>query len=174
MPGTAPRASSHDVLRASMVEDVAGSGADISTEAELQLLAHDDHRPIPVSLRHTSVTPMGFNVHASFTHGSFYAFNFLFPFVYHYLRVSPAGAPSRLEKHYTFTRAGSEHAESSFALQLRSFAKSVRRRQQERGDDHVEMSPPVGPAVGPQSAVRNMELLDEIYVAAGLGLRGTV
>lgn len=151
---------------------------------------------VSVTLRHTSVTPMGFNVHARFDNGSFYAFNFLFPFVYHYLRVCPNGAPSRIEKHYlekhdaatgapsaamgavpgAMEPPASAAAESSFSLQLRAFASAVviqRRRNLANGSPNtVQEADGALAAFMPESAVRNMELIDAIYDAAKLGRRG--
>jgi len=173
------------VLRASMVEDVSGSRADISTVAELTFRAATI--TIPVMLRHSSVVPMGFNVHATFTNGSFYAFNYLFPFAYHYLRVSPAGgARSRIEKHYTAAAGGAAPlpAESTFTLQLQAFAGAIQRHRLEQQPlQHVPAMPDglttakadatLDPFL-PGSAVRNMAILDEIYEVAGLGRRGAL
>lgn len=146
------------LLDSMMVEDAPQSGADIST------LAHVRFGSVSATLRHSSLRP-GFNVEATLTKGSFSTFNYLFPFVYHYLHVRPANSSSRVEKWYTATAA--EPAESSFTWQLRNFAAAVA-QQQERGGDAAA----VLDAVSAASAVANMELLDSIYERAGLGRRG--
>ena len=204
------------VRSAVMVEDAPGSRADISTEVHLSWRggeagdishvrdsfsssASSSPSAVSVTLRHTSVTPMGFNVHARFDNGSFYAFNFLFPFVYHYLRVCPNGAPSRIEKHYlekhdaaagapsaasgavsgAMEPPASAAAESSFSLQLRAFASAVviqsrrnRRNFAYGSPKMVQEADALLAAFMPESAVRNMELIDAIYDAAKLGKRG--
>ena len=201
------------VRSAVMVEDAPGSRADISTEVYLSWRggeagdifhsrdsfsssASSSPSAVSVTLRHTSVTPMGFNVHARFDNGSFYAFNFLFPFVYHYLRVCPSGAPSRIEKHYlekhdaaagapsaasgavsgAMEPPASAAAESSFSLQLRAFASAVviqsRRNPANGSPKMVQEADALLAAFMPESAVRNLELIDAIYDAAKLGKRG--
>jgi predicted dehydrogenase len=163
--------SEPQVLNASMAEDERGSRADISTAAALSF-----GRGRLATLRHSSLLP-GFNVVATFDNGSFAATNFLFPFVWHALRVEGGGRPSRVEKHYTFD-GDAGPGESTFALQLHAFAQLVRRacRSSRSAPSAPPWSNPVARqvlgAVGPQSAVQNMAVLDAIYSQAGLGRRG--
>ena len=85
------------VLDAWMEEDAPGSKADVSTRAIVRFPT----TRVLATLEHSSLVPAGFNVHATFTNGSFYARNFLFPFIYHHLRVTPAAAGGgRFEQHY--------------------------------------------------------------------------
>ena len=65
-----------------MEEDAPGSKADVSTRAIVRFPT----TRVLATLEHSSLVPAGFNVHATFTNGSFYARNFLFPFIYHHLR----------------------------------------------------------------------------------------
>ena len=93
----------------------------------------------------------GFNIAARGTSGSMYVFNYWTAFIYHSLSVTPAdGGPARTERVYG-------GGESNFVLQLRAFAGAVR-----RGEDF--------PTTG-IDAIGNMELIDAIYDAAGLGRR---
>jgi predicted dehydrogenase len=65
---------------------------------------------VVVAVEHTSMR-RGFDVTAIFTNGSFVAVNFLFPFLYHHLRVTLPDGMERFEQHYE-TRAASASAES--------------------------------------------------------------
>ena len=178
------------VIDASMVEDAPGSRADVSTVARVAF-----HGQVTATLRHSSTRP-GFNVAATFTGGSFYAWNYLFPFVYHWLRVErreEGRAAVSDEAHYAFEpssddprAAGGADAESSFTYQLRAFAAAVERHRahgaQSGGggggavaaaavDAPAGVEAAVLEAVSAESAVRNMALIDAIYEKAGLGKR---
>ena len=116
------------VLDATMVEDEPGSRADVATFAHLYFAGG-----VTATLRHSVTVPMGFNVHATFTNGSFYAFNYLFPFLYHYLTVQRDDAPRHTEKHYTRYGAPEETVESTFTHQLRAFAEAVHDKRRRAG-----------------------------------------
>lgn len=133
------------VLSASMEEDVPGSRADVGTRASV-LFPHG----VVARLSHSPVSG-GFNVVARGSAGTMRVFNYWTPFIYHHLTVSPVGGgAARTERVYG-------DGESNFALQLRAFAAAVRRG---------EPFPTSG-----EDAVGNMELIDAIYDAAGLGSR---
>ena len=60
--------------------------------------------------------------------------------------------------------------ESTYELQLREFVSAVRTSDSQAGSPHS--AGPVGTEPGSaEDAVRNMRLIDEIYVAAGLPVR---
>ena len=202
------------VESARMVEDVAGSRADVATVASLRLhsggikgaATSQGGGIVRAQLYHSSFGP-GFDVTATFTRGSFTARNYLFPWVYHHLSVTRTQTDgsnvSHMEQHYgqrTTPAAGKLAASheveqsSSFALQLRAFATAVRLHtlrtspqqassigvEEEGVDDarqrdisRLEADPSSSAlkATSAASAVRNMEILDGIYDASGLGAR---
>ena len=225
------------VERALMIEDSPGSGADVATDASVLFASG-----VRAHIIHSSLGP-GFDVHATFTNGSFVARNYLFPWVYHHLSVRrdatpAASASTTFEQHYETRRPASnghptdptgcaaleyrhtwgamlqpvasckpptrgENAsapsESSFALQLRAFSAAVRLHRLRAADAQVstlisdwtlhwggraeraaeraalDASPAAWAldATSPRSAVRNMEVIDAIYEASGLGARPT-
>jgi len=132
------------VINASSREDIAGSRADVATEANLLF-------PRGVTARlSSSAVAIGFDIRIRGSKGSLSVTNYLFPFLYHSLTISPASSSRRVEKVY-----GGD--ESTFELQLRAFSKAVRK---------MAAFP-----LSPQDAVANMRWIDEIYTAAGLGAR---
>ena len=201
------------VESARMVEDVAGSRADVATVASLRLhfggikgAATSQRGDRPRSAVPLVLWP-GIRCHCTFTRGSFTARNYLFPWVYHHLSVTRTQTDgsnvSHMEQHYgqrTTPAAGKPAASheveqsSSFALQLRAFATAVRLHtlrtspqqassigvEEEGVDDarqrdisRLEADPSSSAlkATSAASAVRNMEILDGIYDASGLGAR---
>jgi predicted dehydrogenase len=96
------------------------------------------------------------------TKGSVYVFNFLAPFVYHYIQVkvqTPKGSVhTRTEKEY------GEHGKSTYEHQLESFVYAVR-NQPEGG---IARTPSGGTVDDP---VGTMKMIDGIYEKSGLGIR---
>ena len=78
--------------------------------------------------------------------------NYLFPFVYHALHVAPVRGAARTEQLYG-------GGETTFELQLRAFVAAVR-----HGAPFATTA---------DDAVANMQVVDAIYEAAGLGVRGS-
>lgn len=132
------------VLNASSVEDSAGSGADVSTEALLEF-----HGGVSATLR-SSALSVGFDIRLECERGIVTVTNFLFPSIYHSIRIEREGEGAVTEQLYG-------EGETTFELQLRDFAHAVRGR-----------TPFPFPAV---DAVSNMRVIDQIYEASGLGKR---
>lgn len=132
------------VLNATATEDVLGSRTDAAMQATLLF-----RKGVSATVR-SSPFIGGFNLNLQATRGSVSLTNYLFPHIYHALRVAPAGAPSRVERLYG-------NGETTFELQLAAFALAI--REQERF--------PVTPA----DAVANMRWIDAVYEATGLGRR---
>ena len=133
------------VLNASMVEDSPGSRADISSTATLAFAGGATARLT------SSALSAGFNLHARCERGTLSVTNYLFPFVYHSLTVTPARGAARTEQLYG-------GGETTFELQLRAFVAAVR-----HGSPFATTA---------DDAVANMQVVDGIYEAAGLGARG--
>jgi predicted dehydrogenase len=133
------------VLNASMVEDSPGSRADVSSTATLAFAGGATARLT------SSALSAGFNLHARCERGTLSVTNYLFPFVYHSLTVTPARGAARTEQLYG-------GGETTFELQLRAFVAAVR-----HGSPFATTA---------DDAVANMQVVDGIYEAAGLGARG--
>jgi predicted dehydrogenase len=132
------------VLNATATEDEPGSRADAATQATLMF-----RKGVTATVR-SSPLAGGFNLHLHASRGSVSLTNYLFPHIYHSLRVAPAGAPARMEQLYG-------DGETTFELQLAAFARAVRKE---------ERFP-----VTPGDAVANMRWIDAVYEATGLGRR---
>jgi predicted dehydrogenase len=132
------------VVNATATEDVPGSRADAAMQATLLF-----QKGASATVR-SSPFAGGFNLHLQATRGSISLTNYLFPHIYHALRVAPAGAPSRVEQLYG-------NGETTFELQLAAFALAIRRKERF----------PFTPA----DAVANMRWIDAVYETASLGRR---
>jgi len=116
----------------------------VATEATLLF-----RKGVRATLR-SSALSFGFNLHLRGSNGSLSLTNYLFPHIYHVLKITPDGTSSRVEKLYG-------GGETTFELQLAAFARAVRRE---------------GPfPVSPADAIANMRWIDAIYDATGLGRR---
>lgn len=134
-----------EVLNATMVEAPPGSRADVSTTATLAFAGGATARLT------SSALSAGFNLHARCERGTLSVTNYLFPFIYHSLTVAPARGAARTEQLYG-------GGETTFELQLRAFVAAVR-----HGAPFATTA---------DDAVANMQVVDAIYDAAGLGARG--
>ena len=83
------------VVASTMIEDVPHSAADIATSATLRFEGGGT-----AEVSHSSLLPSGFNLEATLSGGTLSVTNYLFPHIYHHLRVAPAHGPARFEQHY--------------------------------------------------------------------------
>ncbi|KAI9026788.1 NAD(P)-binding protein [Hyaloraphidium curvatum] len=91
------------------------------------------------------------------TKGTVTYYNYVAPFVYHYIAVAPEGKPARYEKHYG-------DGSSTYKYQLEEFVRRV--REQKEGGPARTAS---GGAI--DDMVAGMEMIDLIYEKSGLGKR---
>ena len=84
--------------------------------------------------------------------------NFVAPFLWHRIDVAPAGGRARSEKVY-----GDDGA-TTYEHQLRAFVAAARARPSRQ---------PEGAPGTPDEAVRVMRVIDGIYAAAGMRVRGS-
>ena len=97
-------AADAEVESAVMLEDEPGSKVDVATIARLRF----PRANVTATLEHSSLVP-GFDAQLSFTGGEVTVANYLFPFLYHHLKVMPhgnaaaggKGATPRFEQHYS-------------------------------------------------------------------------
>ncbi|KAJ7601709.1 NAD(P)-binding protein [Mycena polygramma] len=91
--------------------------------------------------------------------GTLKIFNFLVPHYYHYISVSPAGKPRRVEKAYSFKGAAKGEAWwTTYRYQLEAFVDKVQGRTPQTW-------------IEPEDTVANMKWVEEIYAKDGFGSR---